>query len=402
MSGQPETENRLLLPALFISQLATRPVGILMGFILTDIALTYNTTVGNAGQIVTAASIAGLIIAPFLAALSVKYKPRTLLLSGITLITVSAIGCSYAFNYLSLLIFYSLSGLGAAIVTPMIMTIIGEKIPEEKQSGTIGIIMASTPMLSTIAGLTIAFVISRGWQTAYIRFVFPITLITLILAFLVLPKTSDSSSNQQTKTGVREALRYIVGLRSALACLIGTTFTMMAWVGGIWYLVSYYKQTFGVSTAVGGIIWSLNTFIYVVSSLLCGKIIPKIGIKKMTLLSSLIIGLSIVLYTHIPNFYLAIGLGLVLPFSAASWIVSSNMLALRQVPEYRGAMMSLNSGASQLGRALGTAIGGLAINFGGYGLMGYVMGFVGLLAFLTISFLVVEPVLESEKMNDDS
>ena len=57
--------NRFLVPSLFISQLSTRPVGILMGLILTDIALIYNTTVGVAGQIVTAASIAGMIITPF-------------------------------------------------------------------------------------------------------------------------------------------------------------------------------------------------------------------------------------------------------------------------------------------------------------------------------------------------
>ena len=54
--------RRLIVPSLFVSQLSTRPVGILMGFILTDIAVTFNTTVGVAGQIVTAASIAGVTV----------------------------------------------------------------------------------------------------------------------------------------------------------------------------------------------------------------------------------------------------------------------------------------------------------------------------------------------------
>ena len=396
MSENPATENKYLIPALFISQLSTRPIGILMGFILADIALTYNTTVGIAGQIVTVASISGMLVSPFLAALSTKYKPRTLLLTGIALITISAIGCSYAPNYISMLIFYSLSGLGASIVTPMILTIIGEKIPEEKQSGIIGLIMASTPMLSTVAGLTIAFVLSRGWQTAFQVYVSPIILLSLIVAYFVLPKTSSSESLQTGKTGIREGFRQIASHRSALACLLGTTFSMIAWGGIIWYIVSFYQQTYGVSTATVGIIWSANTSIYVIGSLFCGRIIPKIGIKRMTSISSLFIGLSIAFFTNIPNYYLAIGFGLLMPLFASFWSASSNALSLRQVPEYRGAMMSLNSGSSLLGRALGSAIGGFSLNFGGYSLMGYVMGVFGVLAFLAVSILVSDPSLEDE------
>ncbi len=77
------------------------------------------------------------------------------------------------------------------MVTPMIITIIGEKISEEKQSGTIGLIMASTPMLSTVAGLTIAFVLSRGWQTAFQVYVFPIILLSLINSLVVASKDQE-------------------------------------------------------------------------------------------------------------------------------------------------------------------------------------------------------------------
>jgi predicted MFS family arabinose efflux permease len=371
-------------------------MGILIGFILTDIALTYNTTVGTAGQIITAASIAGMIITPFLAALSIKYRPRTLLLIGISLITVSAFGCSIAFNYLSMLVFFSLSGLGTAMVTPMIMTIIGEKIPEEKQSGIIGVIMASTPMLSTIAGLTIAYIVSGGWQTAYRVYVFPIILMCLILAFFFLPRTSVSESSQQAKTGVREGFKQIVGFRSALACLAGTIFFTTAWGGLLWYIVSFYKETFNVSTTTAGIIWSANTFLYVVGSLLCGRIVPRFGNKRMTYISSVVIGLCTVLFTHIPNYYLAVGIGLIVPFFGAFWSASSNALVLGQVPEYSGAMMSLNSGSTQFGRALGSLVGGLAINLGGYGLMGYFFGFVGLLSFLIIRYFATDPITESK------
>lgn len=72
MSSNPETENKLLVPSLFISQLSTRPTGILMGLILADVAKTYNTTIGVAGQISTAASLAGMTLSPLTAALTIK------------------------------------------------------------------------------------------------------------------------------------------------------------------------------------------------------------------------------------------------------------------------------------------------------------------------------------------
>ncbi len=225
--------TKFLVPSLFISQLTTRPAGILTGFILIDIAQTFGTSVGVAGQIITAASIAGMIVSPFLAALSIKYKPRTLLLAGITLITLSALGCSFSFSYASMLLLYSLNGLGAAMVTPMVMTIIGDKIPEERRSGVIGLIYASTPMFSTLMGLTITQIVSRGWKTAYLLVVFPITTIGLILAFIGLPKAPSAESTQQASSNVREGFRQLLGHRSALACIVGTALTMIAWGGAV-------------------------------------------------------------------------------------------------------------------------------------------------------------------------
>jgi predicted MFS family arabinose efflux permease len=383
--------NRLLIPSLFVSQLSTRPAGILTGFILMDIAQTFGTTVGIVGQVITAASLAGMIISPFLAALSIKYKPRTLLLTGIVLITVSSLGCSFAYNYASLLLFYSLSGLGAAMVTPMIMTIIGEKITEEKRSGTIGLVNASTPILSTLTGLTITFIISRGWKTAYLFYVFPITFVSLVLAILGLRKTTDSASRQRTSTSIRGGFKKILGYRSALACLLGAALTQMAWGGFMWYFISFYRQYWGLPTEFVGVIWSAHTFVYVIGSLLSGKVVPRVGRKRLTGLSVLCVGVLTILYANAPNYHVSILSGLSVATLLAFWSSSSSDLALAQVPEYSGAMMSLNSGSSRLGGALGTAVGGFVLTIGGYGLLGLVLGITGITAFLLIFFFAKDP-----------
>jgi predicted MFS family arabinose efflux permease len=347
--------------------------------------------VGIAGQIVTAASLAGMVVSPFLAALSIKYKPRTLLFAGMTLIVISSLGCSFAFNYASMLAFYSLSGLGAAMVTPMIMTIIGENIPEKKRSGTIGQINASTPILSTLMGLTITWIISRGWKTAYLLFVFPINSACLVLAFLWMRRTAYSEPKQSASRSIKGGFREILGYRSALACLLATALIQVVWGSFMWYFVSFYRQFWSLPTKFVGVIWSSHTFVFVVGSLLCGKVVPMVGRKKLTGLTVLAIGLLMILFTHAPNYYVSILSGLSMSTLLAFWSSSSRDLALAQVPEYRGAMMSLNSGSRRLGGALGSAAGGLILTFGSYGLLGLIMGVVGIVAFLMIFFFTRDP-----------
>lgn len=376
--------TKFLVPSLFISQLTTRPAGILTGFILIDIAQTFGTSVGVAGQIITAASIAGMIVSPFLAALSIKYKPRTLLLAGITLITLSALGCSFSFSYTSMLLLYSLNGLGAAMVTPMVMTIIGDKIPEERRSGVIGLIYASTPMFSTLMGLTITQIVSRGWKTAYLLVVFPITTIGLILAFFGLPKVPPEPK-QQSRINVREGFRQLMGHRSALACIVGTALTMIAWGGVVWYMVSFFRQQYGTPTQWVGVIWSGATSSFVLGSLLAGRVVKRVGRRRLTCITALAIAVFSILFMNIPSYYGSIVFILLTASSAALWTSSSSDLALDQVPEYRGAMMSLNSGSSRLGNALGAALGGVALTVGSYNLLGIVVGVMGVIGFLVFS-----------------
>jgi len=389
-----ESENNLLVPSLFVSQLSVRPMGILTGFILLEIAQTFNTTIGVAGQIVTAASLAGLLVAPFLAALSMRYNPRSLLLAGIGTITIASLGCSFAPTYTIMLVFYSLSGLGAAMVTPMIMTIIGETIQEEKRPTVIGRIVSSTPMLSTIAGLFIARILLWGWQTAYLIFAFPIILLSLILAYLAVPKNIQRKN--ENPPSIKEGFQQIIGYRSAVSCLLGTLFTMMAWGSTMWYFASFFKEIYGVSTSTVGVLWSSNTFVFVVGNWVCGKVISKLGFKRSTVLSSLLMGVTIIGFSQSFSYPIAVVFRIIFSFIAAFWMSASNSLVLGQIPEYRGAMMSITSGSSALGNALGSALGGLIISYSGYVWMGVFMGIMGLLASIAVFSFANDPMIDSE------
>ena len=117
----------------------------------------------------------------------------------------------------------------------------------------------------------------------------------------------------------------------------------------MWYFVSFYRQHWGLPTEFVGVIWSANTFVYVIGSLLCGRVVSRFGRKRLTGLTVLFIGVLMIIYSNAPNYYVSIISSLSITTLMAFWSASSNDLALAQVPAYQGAMMSLNSGFNRLG-----------------------------------------------------
>jgi predicted MFS family arabinose efflux permease len=384
---------RFFIPSLFFSQLATRPSGILTGFILLEISKTFYTSVGVTGQLFTASSILGMISAPILAVLSIRIKPKNLLLTGIALITISSVGCSISPSYFAMLFSFCLNGIGAAIVAPMIMTLIGENMSKDKRSGAIGIIIASTPMLSTLTGLVIGRITSLGWRTAYLIYVLPIALISLTLSFFGLRGVEKEKKTNQEKN-IFDGFKMILENRSAIFCLLASSLAIAAWISVMYYGISFYRERYLVPTDKAGIIWSALAFSYTLGSLLTGRLVDRFGRKPVSIVSALMIGISTVLFTNIPSFAVSILFAILTSISAGLWQSVSNSFSLEQVPEFRGSMMSLNRGFISLGMALGSGIGGLALSFGDYNVLGICLGLLGIVASIVYYLHTHDPTME--------
>jgi predicted MFS family arabinose efflux permease len=157
------------------------------------------------------------------------------------------------------------------------------------------------------------------------------------------------------------------------------------------YIIAFYRQHWGLPTEFVGVIWAATTLSYVVGSMFYGRVVPRFGRKRLTGLTALIVGLVTFVYPNAPNYYVSILSNLTFAFMISLWTASSSDLALAQVTEYRGAMMSLNSGSTRLGSTLGSALGGLILTVGGYSLMGIVFGVAGIAAFIVIFLFARDP-----------
>ena len=396
MSHNPPIEKRspgkLILPSLVVSAFATWIPWILTGLLLIDIGVTFGLSVGVTGQIRTISSIVGVISALLLGALSVRFSHRSLLMIGLLSISISALSCSLAPNFNVILLSYSILGLAMAIVLPMSMSLVADHFPLKKRTSAIGWIIAGTALSGIIGAPIIDFIAGLGgWRLAFLGFVFPISLLSLLLAAKGLPSKSYSQQYETSKGSYLEGFKGVLTNRSAVACVIGYALSLTAFQAIGFYSPSFFRQRFLVSTSFASMIISGLYLCLTLGSLISGRFVDRFGRKAATVLTVFIAGILIISFTNLTNLWLSLALALLGYLFAGTLISASHSLALEQIPRYRGTMMSINSAAEKMGAALGAGVGGLLLLLYGWNLLGITLGAIGILAAVIYYLLVIEP-----------
>jgi DHA1 family purine base/nucleoside efflux pump-like MFS transporter len=387
-----ESLGRLFLPSLALSYFATGPLGVVVSLFLIDIGETFGVSEGIMGQINTLYSIVAVVFALLMGILSLRFKHKHLLLTGLLFISISALGCLVAPNFILMLVSYSISGLGWAMVSPMCVTLIGEHFSLEKRAGAIGWIIAGGALSYAIGSPVIALAASLGgWRLAILGFVIPVLLASLLLAFISLP--SISRSHQSTVNG-KTYLRSFKGIlsgKSAIACLIGDAFRSASFIAILIYGASFFRKQFLVSTNFASI-WILGAAsFYTLGSVVTGRVVNRFGRKTSTVLTAFLSGIFVIIYACVPSLWLSLLLSLVDSWFFGMVTSAANSLTLEQVPEFRGTMMSIDTAAINLGSAFGTAFGGLALLSFGYEGLGIVLGVIGVAATIIFYLLTTDP-----------
>ncbi len=186
--SERKPSSRLMLLSFMVSSFSTQPPGLITGLLLVDIGLTFGVQVGVSGQIRTLSSVVGFFTALLLGVVSVRVRSRTLLLAGLGLQVVSAVGCFAAWDFTSMLVLYSLNGIAVTMIMPMVNTLIGENFPQDRRSRILGWSAAGTSIAylvcSPLVGLISGF---AGWRMAFLALMLPMSLLGLAIGLIGVP-----------------------------------------------------------------------------------------------------------------------------------------------------------------------------------------------------------------------
>jgi predicted MFS family arabinose efflux permease len=391
-SEKAASTSRLFLPALIFSSFATSTLGILTALFLIDMSKTFGVNRGIMGQTNTFASIVSVIFALVMGILSVRFSDRILLLTGMFSYSISAVGCYFAWNFNSILIFYSINGLAQAMIGPMTNALIGDYVALEKRATAIAWTVAAgsfaVVICAPIMGVLSSF---GGWQAALLIFIIPISLIALLIAGASIPSAKQSPKVSGANDTYAESFTKIVSNKSAMGCLVGNVFRVAVASALLFYGTAFTIERFGLSIRFASIVILLIALFAALGSLTEQRVIRKRGRKASTVASVLLAGLFTISYTYAPSVRLSVAL-----MSVAGWFdglaaSASTSLTLEQVPELRGTMMSLFAAFAGVGAAIGAGIGGLALIFFDYERLGIVLGSMGIIAAIIFKFSTVDP-----------
>jgi DHA1 family inner membrane transport protein len=274
----------------------------------------------------------------------------------------------------------------------MVTTLVATYFPLERRARAMGLIMAGAALLSVIGAPIIGFIEGLwGWRIAFLGFVLPISLLSLLLAMKGLP---SAVGGQQV--GLRKG-RYFAGFKavlsngSAVACLLAEVLRVSGFIVFYIYGASFLRQRFMMSTVFASTVMLISALCYTGGSIVSGRLVASFGRKPVTVTAILISGVFTISFTLSTSLWLALMFNLMGCFFAGINSSAAQSLNLEQVAEFRGAMMSMSTAAMNLGEAIGAGIGGLALLLFGYEVLSISLGAMVIAAAIIYHTLTTDP-----------
>ena len=385
--------QRLTIPSLILSNYVVAIPQLVISLLIVEIALSFDIEVGVAGQLGTAQSIVSAVMALIMGVLSVTYRHKSLLLVGIISAIVAAVGCYLSPSFVLLLVMIAVTGISIAMVRPMSQALSGYLFAVQERPKVMGYLMAGGA-LSYVIGSPIIAVLTE-WRLAFLLFMFPLSLVGFILAFVGIPSTSSNTkSSQQFLQGFRAVFQN----KSAIACFIAIVLYIIAYRIIQFYSIPFYRQQFSIDATTMSFIMSGLTLGFVTSSVIGGRLVNRFGRKPLTVLCTLSTGILTVVFLNVPILWLSLFLCLMSAITSGINSAAYNSLVLEQVPAYRGTMMSLSQFSFNLGTGLSNALGGVLLLAFDYGTMGS-LGITAIIATGIFYIFTIDPTQTADKPN---
>jgi MFS transporter, DHA1 family, inner membrane transport protein len=334
---------------------------LILNILLLEVASTFQINPGVAVQLRTINSLAEIIFSLLIGLLSARFKHKSLLLVGICLVIISAVGNFLASSFSTMMFFFFLEGIGSIVITVMAYTLAGNLLDLKKRPKVISWMTATGFIAVFIGTLAINYiVIFASWHSTFMLLVLPSSIIALILAFTGIPNLQSAPvQNKILKKTNFGVYKEILLNKSAVRCLLGNLFS--TGVAGVIFILTFLRQQFSASLDIVVYVNIIATIIIIFGSLSAGQIMSRFGVKSPTVVGSIISGSLTLLLFFSPTFWISSICYFSAVWFAGLTLSSSTCLILNQVPEHRDVLMSLSRFFVALSGFIVPAIGGFLL-----------------------------------------
>jgi YNFM family putative membrane transporter len=327
--------------------------------------------------------------------LAIRFAHKSLLLTGIALQVASAAGAVLAPTFLWMQAFFGMDGVGSVLSGIAFITLIGDLVPQNQKVKAVSYITAAVFLASFVGAPLISAATGLGtWRYAYLLLGLPFATAALAVSFFAIPSISHDHKPVVDREKYLRSFKHIFLNRSAAACLVASLF--FTGIIGL-FAINFLRQQFWselpltLQAQYASYVAMVSTFLFAVGSLVAGRLASRFGVKIFTVVGALGDGVFIVLLFLSPNLWLALAFNWSHVWSATTAGTALSCLALDQVPEARGTMMSMKSVFGNIGNTIGPAVGGTLLVLASYPTLGFVLGGMSMVASAIILFIAKDP-----------
>ena len=358
----------------------------LMAALLVDLSEDFGTTVAAIGQLTTITGVSWAVLAPLIGPWSDHLGRKRVLAVGLVIFGTALIGYSLSQSLWSLIASSILVGLGGAMVGPNVLASVGDYYSAKTYGRAMAAVNVAHPVAYLVGVPAVVLIAGNlGWRWSFLSLAV-FFLVSLLAVVIVLP----SSRPHQSDKSITYISRFSEALRekSFLPMVIANTILQGAYWVIATYLAAFLILTYTLSTSQLAPLFSAMAVGQLVGVLAGGSLADKFDKIKICVVGSILLGmtgLAYMLFTQ--NVWLSVFWGgLFMGFYGCSRPAYFSLMALVS-STVRGTVMGIQAVSNHLGRALGAAIGGLALSLMGYGSLGVICLILSLLASALYVFL---------------
>ncbi|MBP9095991.1 MAG: MFS transporter [Ignavibacteria bacterium] len=349
-----------------------------------------------------AAGFTGLVGAFFID----RFDRKTALLFNYIGFSIGTILCALAPTYEWLVAARIVTGLFGGVMGALVMSIVGDVVPEFRRATAMGIVMTSFSVASIFGvpfGLFLADL--AGWHMPFYFLGF-MGLIVSGIIYKVVPSVNTHMTKERPSPV--QVIKNVFGSKMQVRALIFMFVLILGHFSIIPYISPYLVANVGFPESYLKYMYLLGGAATIFTSPYIGRLADKYGKPKILTIIALISLIPVLAITNMPHVSVWIVLTsstMFFIFISGRMVPSMALVTSSVTPQHRGSFMSINSSAMQLASGTASFLSGLVIakSAGGeilnYSYVGY-----GAVVFTLAAILIarkIEPVSQEVKVNPD-
>lgn len=371
-------DKRLLFLALGMFALGTD--SFVVAGVLPEVARSFDVSIEAAGQMTTIYAVTTGILAPVIAALAARVERKTLLLTGLIIFVLANLGTAIAPTFALAMATRALAGAAGAAFSTTAISSAASIVPPGRQGVAISVVIAGLS-LSTALGAPIGALIGGlgdwHWTMVFVAGLAAAAAVGVAALLSHIPMLPPVSLAQR--------LAPLSDRRVGL--ILSSTFLFFTAAFTIYtYLSVVFAQAIGGSPLVLSGLLVLWGAAGTVSNVLVGRLVDKIGNRKvlLTMLSFVAVDFALLPWTS-GSLFTAIPAIVVWGFCGWGMLVPQQHRIVSTAPHIAPIVLGLNNSATFLGTTAAGVLGALTIPIVGGARLGFVAA-----AFAVCSLVVAE------------